>query len=121
MKRPIFITLFIVFAFILFPFYGISQPTDLSKATIVCFEKTDKVVLKSLTVLQEEIAKRTGITLPVSSKPNKSANPVIYVGLESQASLFPQNIQQLLAALPKTEAEGYKVVFSAETKRMVSL
>ena len=116
MKRPIYIILYIVFAFILFPFYGISQPTDLSKSTIVCFEKTDKVVLKSLTVLQEEIAKRTGITLPVSSKPNKSANPVIYVGLESQGSLFPQNIQQLLAALPKTEAEGYKVVFLPESK-----
>lgn len=93
-----------------------AQTADLSKSTIVCFEKTDKVILKSVTVLQEEIAKRTGITLPVSSKPNKSANPVIYVGLESQAALFPQNIQQLLAALPKTDAEGYKIVFSAETK-----
>lgn len=116
MKRPIFITLFTTIALMLFPFCGISQTSDLSKSTVVCFERTDKVVLKSVTVLQEEVAKRTGITLPVSRKPNKSANPVIYIGLESQAALFPQNIQQLLAAFPKTEAEGYKVVFSAETK-----
>ena len=93
-----------------------AQTTDLSKATIVCFEKTDKVVLKSVTVLQEEIAERTGINLPVSNKPNKSANPVIFVGLESQTSLFPQKIQQLLADLPKTEAEGFKIVCSADTR-----
>ena len=72
-----------------------AQTTDISHATIICFEKNDKVVKKSVTVLQEEVAKRTGIQLPVSSKPNKSANPVIYIGLESQATFFPANIRQI--------------------------
>ena len=96
-----------------------SQPADFSKSTIVCFEKTDKVVLKAVTVLQEEIAKRTGITLPVSSKPNKSANPVIYVGFESQSVNFPINMQKLLAELPAVQDEGYKIAFSPDSKTVV--
>jgi len=93
-----------------------SQPTDFSKSAIVCFEKTDKVVLKAVSVLQEEVAKRTYLNLPVSSKPNKSANPVIYIGLENQTVNFPVNIQKLLEELPSIKAEGFKIAVSPETK-----
>jgi len=110
--KNIFLTCF----FLLFFIEGKTQPLDLSKATIITFEKTDKVVLKAVSVLQEEIAKRTGISVPVSNKPNKSANPVIYVGLENQTTNFPINIKKLLADLPSIQSEGFKIAVSPETK-----
>jgi hypothetical protein len=62
------------------------------------------------------VAKRTGIQLPVSSKPNRSANPAIYIGLENQTTNFPVNIQKLVADLPSIQTEGFKIVSSPETK-----
>ena len=99
-----------------FPSIIIGQNMDLSKASIITFEKNDKVVLKAVSVLQEEVAKRTGISVQVSSKPNRSANPVIYVGLENQTPFFPVNIQKLVADLPSIQTEGFKIVCSPETK-----
>ncbi len=90
--------------------------TDISNATIISFEKTDKVVLKAVSVFQEEVVKRTGILVPVSNKPNKSASPVIYVGLANQTANFPVNIQKLLTELPSIKAEGFKIAVSPETK-----
>jgi len=49
----------IVFSLILFMAgKGLAQTINLSDAQIICFEKTDKHVLKALTVLQKEIEKR---------------------------------------------------------------
>lgn len=110
--KIIFLTCF----FLLFFIEGKTQSLDFSHATIITFEKNDKVVLKAVSVLQEEIAKRTGIQLPVSNKPNRSANPVIYVGLENQTTNFPVNIQKLVADLPSIQPEGFKIVCSPETK-----
>ncbi len=101
---------------ILIPLNAKTQSLDFSNASIFTVEKTDKVVLKAVSVLREEVAKRTGIQLPVSSKPNKSANPVFYVGLENQTANFPVNIQKQLAELPSIQTEGFKIVCSAETK-----
>lgn len=89
--------------------YGYAQPLDLSNATIINFEKKDSVVLKSVSVLQEEITKRTGITPPVSNKMLKTAKPLILVGFESQAGGFPAGVQNLLAGLPSIKNEGYKI------------
>jgi len=86
---------FLIGFFLLLFLAGKTQTLDVSKATIITFEKTDKVVLKAVSVLQEEVANRTGIPVPVNSKPNKSANPVIYIGLENQTANFPVNIQKL--------------------------
>ena len=102
--------------FLLFFIEGKTQPLDFSHATIITFEKNDKLILKAVSVLQEEVAKRTGIQLPVSSKPNRSANPVIYIGLENQTTNFPVNIQKLVADLPSIQPEGFKIACSPETK-----
>ncbi len=104
--------------FLLFLLEGKTQSIDFSHATIITFEKNDKLILKAVSVLQEEVAKRTGIQLPMSSKPNKSANPVIYIGLENQTTNFPANIQKLIAELPSIQTEGFKIVCSAETKTL---
>jgi hypothetical protein len=116
MKINIFIILLIA-RFILFYSGGSTgQPIDFSHATIITFEKNDKLILKAVLVLQEEVAKRTDIKLPVSNKPNRSANPVIYVGLENQTTNFPVNIQKMIADLPSIQPEGFKIVCSPEIK-----
>jgi hypothetical protein len=93
-----------------------AQTIDLSNATIINFEKDDKVVLKAVSVLQEEIAKRTEITIPVSSKLIKTSKPLIFVGLESQTERLPTEIQISFAALPSIKNEGYKIIVNPENK-----
>lgn len=101
----------IVFTLILFiAGKGFAQTINLSDAQIICFEKTDKHMLKALTVLQEEIKKRSGIELQVSSKWEQKANSVIVVGLESQLENFPEEHRKILASLPPIKKEGYKIV-----------
>ncbi|HSH20229.1 MAG TPA: alpha-glucuronidase family glycosyl hydrolase, partial [Draconibacterium sp.] len=112
--------LLIVSLFTLLCNYGYSQSIDLSNATIVNFEKTDRVVLKAVNVLQEEVAKRTSIKLPVSSKLIKTAKPLMLVGLESQLGLFPAGIQNTISMLPSIQKEGFKIVV-IENSKMVAI
>ncbi|MGC9355306.1 MAG: alpha-glucuronidase family glycosyl hydrolase, partial [Mariniphaga sp.] len=110
----------IVFSLILFMAgKGLAQTINLSDAQIICFEKTDKHVLKALTVLQEEIEKRSGITLPVSRKWKQKANSVIAVGLESQIEKFPDEYHKVLASLPSIKKEGYKIVVLQHSKTVL--
>ncbi|HRX11619.1 MAG TPA: glycoside hydrolase family 20 zincin-like fold domain-containing protein [Draconibacterium sp.] len=102
--------------FILFSIVVKSQTVDFSNATVINFDKKDKVVLKAVTVLQEEVAKRTGIKLPVSNKLNKSAKPVILIGLESEAGNFPGGFKNSFSQLPPIKSEGYKIIVDAENK-----
>lgn len=58
----------LVFAFFLLLFKAEAQKTDFSGYRIVCVEKNNPQVLKAVTVLKEEIAKRSRIQLPVLKK-----------------------------------------------------
>ncbi len=91
-----------------------SQMLDFSGSKIVCFESSDRHVLKSLEVLQEEIDKRSNILLPVSRKLPSSGHPVIMVGIEGQIQEFPENFQKVIAGLSPIESEGYKIVVLKE-------
>lgn len=95
-----------------------SQNLELNKATIICFEKKDKLVLKSLSVLQEEIYKRTGIELAISKKWPKSA-PTIAIGIEGQLDKFPSEFKNQLSQLPSIGTEGYKIISSQKTNTIV--
>lgn len=111
----------IILAIVLLAFssnHNSAQSLDLSNATIINFEKNDKLVLKAVSVLQEEIAKRTGITLPVSSKLTKTSKPLIFVGLENHTEKLPSEIQTSIAALSAIKSEGYKITFNAENKNI---
>jgi hypothetical protein len=91
---------------------GPAQTIDLSDAQIVCFEKTDKHILKALTVLQEEVEKRSGILLPVVKKWSREGQMVIVVGIEEETERFPDEYQKVLSQLPSIKSEGYKIVAS---------
>jgi hypothetical protein len=94
---------------ILLPTNLFSQSLNLSESKIICFEKKDKLVLKSLSVLQEEIEKRSNIKLPVSKKWPRSSQPVIAVGIEGQLDKFPKEYQDVISNLSAIKAEGYKI------------
>lgn len=86
-----------------------SQTVDLTKSRIVCFERKDPLVLKSISILKKEIAKRSTIELSVDRRLPKNSQPVIAVGLEGQLQKFPEAYQKAIAAMPAIAAEGYKI------------
>ncbi len=101
----------LVFAFFLLLFKAEAQKTDFSGYRIVCVEKNNPQVLKAVTVLKEEIAKRSRIQLPVLKKwPKKSAENLIVVGIEKDLNFLPSEFSAALAQLPATRPEGYKLL-----------
>lgn len=87
----------------------ISQIIDLSKSKIICLEKKDPLVLNSISILQEEISKRSGIQLIKGSKFSKQSRNLIVVGLEEDLDKFPPEYGQLLDSMSGIHAEGYKI------------
>jgi len=61
---------------------------DFSDCVIVVFGDMDRVEVKAVSVLQEEIAKRTGITLQIKKQWPAGGKAVIAVGLQAKAGEF---------------------------------
>ncbi|MCF0072076.1 hypothetical protein LZD49_16470 [Dyadobacter sp. CY261] len=84
------------------------QSIDLSKSQI--FSPTDKsVLLRSIEVLQNEVGKRTGISLSIVKKLPKNGQ-VIVIALESELGKLPEQYRIAVSALPDTKSEGFKLV-----------
>lgn len=96
-----------------------SQMMDLSNSKIFCSEKKDPLVLKSISVLREEIAKRTQIDLAATNKWPKGNLPTIGIGLEGKLEKFPKEFQDVLESMPKLGAEGYKIVVLEKSNSVV--
>jgi len=116
MKNAIKHLLAIVSLIIFLTANGFSQSIDLSGSRIVCFEKKDKLVLKSVSVLQEEIEKRSNIKLPVSKKWPKAKQSVIALGIEGQLENFPEEFKKAITDLPTIKDEGYKIIILEDSK-----
>jgi hypothetical protein len=83
------------------------QSIDLSKSTI--FSPTDKAtLLRSIEILQNEVEKRTGIRLPVVKKLPKNG-AVILIALENELGKLPEPYRKVIASLPETKSEGFKL------------
>ena len=93
-----------------------TQTLDFSGSKIICFEKKDKLVLKSLSVLQEEVKKRTGIMLPVGKRWTGKSHPVIAVGREGDLGKFPDKYRAALSGMKATGEEGYKILVFEDNK-----
>ena len=96
-----------------------SQMMDLSNSKIFCSEKKDPIVLKSISVLREEVAKRTQIDLAATSKWPKGNLPTIGIGLEGKLEKLPKEFQDVLGSMPKLGAEGYKIVVLEKSNSVV--
>ncbi|MEX6690948.1 hypothetical protein QTN47_25795 [Danxiaibacter flavus] len=105
----------ITLAFLLFLLSSLhiayAQKADLSKAQIICPEKNDPVVLKAVTVLREEINKRTQIQLPVlQAWPKKPAATNIIIGLENNLQSIPAKYLSELATLDAPGKDGFRLL-----------
>ena len=90
---------------------GIPPETSLADSKIVCREMSDQVISKAVTVLQEEIRKRSLISLPVKDKipAGNSSGPIILVGTETNLSSLPGDFSGEFSKLDNTGPEGYKI------------
>lgn len=95
---------------VLLPFQIFTQAIDLSKSEIICFETKDRLVLKSVSILQEEIGKRSQIELSVRKKWPNDSKTLIAIGLEGRLEKFPEAYRNLIESMPPIESEGYKIV-----------
>lgn len=75
----------------------------------MCYEKKDPLVQKAIEVLQEEVAKRSTIELPLRTKWSNQAVPTIAIGLESRLDKFPKEYRVAIDAMPVISNEGYKI------------
>lgn len=113
-----FIHIFDIFLFLLFIGNGriYAQTTDLAEAKIVCTEKSDPIILKAVTVLQEEINKRCQIQLlVVKTWPKKVNTSLIVVGLESKLTAYTNQ----LAQLETTGQDGFKLLILDDGKTIL--
>ncbi len=88
----------------------IAQQSDYSKATIFFKDKKNIQLQKAVQVLQEEIQKRSNITLPVNNKDLAGGKPAIVIGIEERIDQLPEPIKTLIRKLPDTGIDGYKIV-----------
>ena len=103
------IALIISYLLIALPGSGVSL-IDLSQAKIV-FPALNRTGMSGVqNVLQQEIEKRTGIRLAISSTFPATKQPVIGLALENDLPTLALPIQQAARKLPTIKAEGFKLL-----------
>ncbi|MBZ5857597.1 glycoside hydrolase family 20 zincin-like fold domain-containing protein [Flavihumibacter profundi] len=98
--------------YMVFPFAGIAQQVDFSGATIFFPENKNAQLAKAVQVLQEEIQKRTHISLPATDKLTSKNKLVVAIGVEGRLDKFPEAFKTALSKLPATGKDGYKIVLA---------
>jgi hypothetical protein len=106
-------------ACLIFTSTGLSQTVNFTNAKIYCPEKKDKLVLESINVLQEEIAKRSDIKLTTTKRLKSSAKGIIVVGTENNTDKLPEEYRQIISRMHATGKEGYKIISINESKSIL--
>nr|WP_293836761.1 hypothetical protein [uncultured Arsenicibacter sp.] len=95
--------------YLLFNAGKVSAQVDLSRAGICNVAGNEPQITQSITVLQEEVARRTGIALPVSAGVDSRPGPKIVLVLEQRRLQVPAALRRALDALPAPAAEGFRI------------
>jgi len=83
---------------------------DFTNSVIVTPRKLDKLEQKAITVLQEEIQKRTGIQLNTATKWPKNQQTVIAIGQEEQMKDFAGPYSNIFANGQTLNKEGFRLL-----------
>ena len=110
MNRIFKLSAFLILFVFINPSVLFGQMIDLGNPRIISLEKKDPLVLNAITILQEEISKRSSIALSKGNKIPKQAQSAIVIGLEKELDKLPLGYRQYLATMPEIKAEGYKIV-----------
>ncbi len=100
---------FVLFC-ILFDVSQVLAQVDLSRAGICNVAGSEPRITQSITVLQEEVARRTGILLPVSAGGKATAGTNVFLALEKTRGQLPAAQRKALDQLPAPAAEGFRIV-----------
>jgi hypothetical protein len=101
------------FAVIIISFYawiGYAQDVDLTSSRIFVYGQKNDRLLKAAHILQEEISKRSEITLSVTYSRSPEAGASIAIGLESQMNELSAPEKSALEELKETGTEGFKII-----------
>ncbi|RQP18579.1 hypothetical protein [Parapedobacter defluvii] len=83
---------------------------DLSAGGICNFVTDKQQLLRTQSVLLEEIVKRSGIDLPMMSSRELGKKPGIILTLESDTKRLPQVVQEAVGEMEHIGAEGYRLI-----------
>jgi hypothetical protein len=92
---------------------------DISNATVVIPKGISGPELKAISVLIEEIKKRTGIELPVVEELSENNNPMIVVGTEESLKELIKPYTSLLDTLEKPGKEGYRILVKEDKQPVI--
>ena len=111
-------TMVIFFIFLVYPsmVFALDANLDFSKSIIITPRRMGGVERKAVTVLQEEIQKRTGILLSASAKWPGGKQPVIAIGLLNQIKDFAGPYVDLFKTGKKPGKEGFCLLVKDEPR-----
>jgi len=92
----------------------VNELIDISNAYVLTSDKISTLELKAVTVLIEEIERRTGIRLKTVHNWPTDGKPIILVGSESTISRFIKPYANFLKRLEKPRNEGYRILVNAD-------
>jgi hypothetical protein len=99
---------------------GKAQTLDFSDAAIFLSEKNNIHLKMAAQVLQEEIAKRSHVLLPLTFKKPPENRRAITICVESRISNLHEKIQSEMENLPETGKEGFKIIMSNDKSVIIA-
>ena len=99
---------------------GYSQTNDFSDAKIFLSEKNNVHLNKTGQIIQEEIAKRSQLLLPITFKKPQENSKSIFICIESRMSNFPYSIRSAMQNLPETGKEGFKIIMNDDKSVIIA-
>jgi len=99
--------------------FAAEEGLDFSRTVILTVEKLEPLEKKALSVLQEEVEKRTGISLKVSNKlPGKSV-PVIAIGMREEINSLGSPFVDLVSDADAQLKEGFNLVITSQPQPII--
>ena len=92
---------------------------DFSRAVILSVEKLEPLEKKALSVLQEEIEKRTGISLKVRNKLPEKSLPVIAIGMREEIKSLGTLFVDLISDGHAERKEGFQLVIRSQPRPLI--
>ena len=87
-----------------------TRPVDLTRAVVYRPESFDGPAAKAVSMLVEEVEKRTGVRWPVTSRPPEPGTPTLWVGRRGNRDPWPEPLREKLDRLATSDdPEGYRV------------
>jgi hypothetical protein len=99
---------------------GYGQKIDFSDAAIFLSEKNNSQLMKAAQVLQEEIAKRSNLNLPLIFKKPQENRKSIIICIESRMNNFPEGIRSAMQDLSETGKEGFKITMNGDNSVIIA-